>query len=119
MSQEKMKANIKRIESEIRLTKDQLQTVQKLLPIATPNNVDQLLEDLNSNASKLGKLEMELDVEQEKLRATLGTTRELKLTLPNEVWERIEYEQKYNHESIEENIRGILMHFFFPSGLKN
>lgn len=65
------------------------------------------------------KLEMELDDEQKKLRASLGLTKELSLTLPNEVWERINYELKYQPNSNEElMIRDILIHFFFPTGLK-
>jgi hypothetical protein len=119
MSKEIMKANIKRIENEIRVTKERLDNVQKSLLTATPNNVDQLLESLTSNASKLGMLEIELDDEQKKLRALLGITKELSLTLPKEVWERINYELKYQPNSNEElMIRDIIIHSLFPTGLK-
>jgi len=119
LSKEIMKSNITRIKNEIRITKELLEDNQKSLLTATPTNVDQILENLTNNASKLGKLEMELDDEQTQLRASLGTTKELSLTLPNEVWERINYELKYQPNSSEELvIRDVLIHFFFPTGLK-
>jgi hypothetical protein len=46
-------------------------------------------------------------------------SKELILTLPKEVWERLKYEQKYQPNSSEaQMIRDILIHFFFPTGLK-
>lgn len=118
MSREIMQANITRIEKEISETKERLENTQKSLLTATPNNVDQILESLTSNSSKLGMLEMELDDEKKELRASLGTTKELALTLPNEVWERINYEMKFQPNSSEElMIREILINYFFPTGL--
>jgi hypothetical protein len=51
-------------------------------------------------------------------RPSLGTTKKVSLTLPDEVWERIDYERSYNGASQSQTIRDILIHFFFPVGLR-
>jgi len=52
-------------------------------------------------------------------RPSLGTTKKVSITLPDEVWERIEHEKSYRGDiSMSQFIRETLIHYFFPSGLK-
>lgn len=51
-------------------------------------------------------------------RPAVGTTRRVALTLPDEVWDRIDYEKEHQGISQAQAIRDTLIHFYFPSGLK-
>lgn len=120
MNRETLMTNIKRLENEIKETNERLEHTQNSLLKATTSNIDQILNDLTDNASKLGKLDRELGDEQKKLRDSLGITKEISLSLPKEVWERLDYELKYQPNSnLELMIRDTLIHFFFPTGLKS
>lgn len=51
-------------------------------------------------------------------RPSVGSTRRVALTLPDEVWDRIDYEKEQQGVSQAQAIRDTLIHFYFPSGLK-
>jgi flagellar biosynthesis/type III secretory pathway protein FliH len=99
MDKEILLSDIESTKRYIELAEQRVKVYQQDLIDGTYENVDETLERLNKNAQMVGELNAELKKLEEQLnktvgRPSLGTTKKVSLTLPDEVWDMIETEKE-------------------------